>query len=119
VALTGEVKGEDKLAFLTGADLFVFPSHSENFGLACLEALAAGLPVVASRSTPWSEVAQYGAGVWVDNTPNAFAESIIELLSRDGEGKRRKARDVAARYDLATVAISLRRIYGELFDANR
>src|SRR5262249_38284045 len=55
VALIGELNGEDKIAFLKGADLFLFPSHSENFGLVCLEALASGLPVVASRKTPWAE----------------------------------------------------------------
>jgi glycosyltransferase involved in cell wall biosynthesis len=97
VALIGKLQGEDKIAFLKGADLFLLPSHGENFGLVCLEALAAELPVVASRNTPWAEVEEGGAGRWVENTPRAFADAIAELLTRDRKSLRHAARRVAHR----------------------
>lgn len=112
--LVGTVLGKDKVAFLKGADLFMFPSHSENFGLACLEALAAELPVIASRTTPWSEIEARGCGLCVDNVPRAFAAALKELLVVDLVGFRGKARALAGRYDLAEVATSFREIYEDL-----
>lgn len=119
VALVGELPGADKIAFLKGADLFLFPSHSENFGMVCLEALAAGLPVVASRNTPWSEVEAAGSGLWVENSPEAFAAAIAALLSRDLASMRPKARAHAARYDLSSVASAFRNIYQELLETRK
>jgi glycosyltransferase involved in cell wall biosynthesis len=118
VALVGETRGGDTITFLKGGDLFLFPSHSENFGLACVEALAAGLPVVASNRTPWAEVEDAGAGRWADLTPQAFADAASELLSRDPGTLRHNARAVAARYGLDQVARDLQSAYQELINDN-
>ena len=44
------------------ASLFVLPTHSENFGLAIAEALAAGVPALVTNTTPWAELESRGAG---------------------------------------------------------
>jgi glycosyltransferase involved in cell wall biosynthesis len=44
------------------AELLVLPTHSENFGMVVLEALAAGLPVLTTTGTPWSDLESIGAG---------------------------------------------------------
>lgn len=54
VQFTGAVRGSEKQALLARANVFVLPSYSENFGLAAGEALAAGVPVIASKGTPWA-----------------------------------------------------------------
>ena len=49
VFFVGEVLGQDKIDFLANADIFVSPSHDENFGNVYIESLAAGTPIVASK----------------------------------------------------------------------
>lgn len=44
------------------AELFLLPSHSENFGLVVAEALAAGVPTLVTDTTPWRELAERAAG---------------------------------------------------------
>jgi len=44
------------------ANVFLLPSHNENFGLAIAEAMAAGVPVVVTDSTPWSRLRDAGTG---------------------------------------------------------
>ena len=48
VIFTGMLRGPDRISALADADLFVLPSYQENFGIAVVEALAAGTPVVIS-----------------------------------------------------------------------
>ena len=79
----GFVEGTDKDRLLQGADLFVLPSHSENFGIAVLEALGAGLPVVTSPGVALSHLVQrYQLGWVVDNTPTALAAQLTAALDQ-------------------------------------
>ncbi len=57
----GPVWGEDRWRYFQGADLFCLPSHSENFGLAVLEALQVGTRVLVSENTPWKDFFQEDA----------------------------------------------------------
>lgn len=81
VRMTGEVQDETKGALFAHADLVVVPSHTENFGLVVAEALAHGVPVIASRGTPWRRVEEVGCGLWVDNEPESLAQA-VEQMSR-------------------------------------
>lgn len=51
----GPVWGAARWPYLQGADLFCLPTHSENFGLAVLEALHVGTPVLTTDQTPWND----------------------------------------------------------------
>jgi glycosyltransferase involved in cell wall biosynthesis len=63
VVFPGMLEGEMKQAALEVSDAFVLPSHQENFGMAVVEALAAGLPVlISNRINIWREVEQDRAG---------------------------------------------------------
>lgn len=79
VRFLGPLEGEAKRAAFAMADVLVLPSHSENFGMVVAEALAHGVPVVASRGTPWERVGDVGCGLWVDNSPAALAEALRAL----------------------------------------
>ena len=81
VIFTGYVPDEDLPALYAGADLFVFPSLYEGFGLPPLEAMACGTPVVCSSSSSLPEVVG-DAAVMVDPYDvEALAEAMHRVLS--------------------------------------
>jgi len=53
VSFVGPVSDDEKWDLYRGADLFVLPTHSENFGIVVAEALGVGLPVLTTRGAPW------------------------------------------------------------------
>jgi glycosyltransferase involved in cell wall biosynthesis len=86
VTFSGALRGDAKWSALGEAGVVVLPSHSENFGLAAAEALAAGTPVIASRGTPWSGLVEHGCGWWVPARPDAFAAALKKAMSTGLEG---------------------------------
>jgi glycosyltransferase involved in cell wall biosynthesis len=63
-----------------GASAFVFPSASEGFGLPLIEAMACGVPVLASRVGAMPEVAGDAAHYFDPESPDDMAEKMIRLL---------------------------------------
>jgi len=79
--LTGLVGGEIKREMLADADVFVLPSHAENFGYSVFEAMACRIPVVVGESLNYAEmITQHRAGIAVKGESQRIAESIIYLL---------------------------------------
>ncbi len=92
VVFPGYVTGERKQAFFALADLYVFPSRHESYGLTLLEALAAGLPAVCLDTAGARSVMQEAFGALV--TPGKLRSAIAHLL-RDAD--LRKQMSAAAR----------------------
>jgi alpha-1,3-rhamnosyl/mannosyltransferase len=82
VVFAGPVSEADLPALYSGADLFVFPSLSEGFGLPVLEAMSCGAPVVCSYTSSLPEVAG-DAAILVDplNT-EALAETMRHVATQ-------------------------------------
>ncbi|MEZ0074815.1 glycosyltransferase [Planotetraspora sp. GP83] len=99
VRFLGHVADRDLLArLLATADVAIAPGPVETFGLAALEAMASGTPVIVSRESALPEVIG-DAGVAADDRPEAYADA-VEVLLRRAEGDRRGlARRQAERFD--------------------
>ena len=90
VTFCGLVEQEMLPYFYSAADLCVFPSHYESFGLAALESLACGTPVVATQVGGIESIIRQGATGYMvgDNNPSRLAEKISLGLSLSRERAR-------------------------------
>jgi glycosyltransferase involved in cell wall biosynthesis len=115
VSFVGEVRGQAKDDLFAASDLAVFPSHTENFAMVVAEALAHGIPVIASKGTPWSGVEAHGCGLWVENDPATLAAAIARIRCMPlGEMGERGRRWMEEEFAWETVAREMLRLYGKL-----
>ena len=85
VKFIGPKFGLDKIKMFDNSDVFVLPSHSENFGLVIAEALSRGVPVLTTKGTPWSELESNNCGFWVDNTDLGIKKGVLQILQSSEE----------------------------------
>ncbi len=80
ITFTGLLGAELRWSALAAAHVFVLPSYSEGFSVAVLEALAAGVPVIASEACNLPEVAERACGWVVQPTVRSVAAALAEAL---------------------------------------
>jgi glycosyltransferase involved in cell wall biosynthesis len=109
---------------LAAFDLYALTSRSEGFPLSLLQAMAAGLPIVATRCGGPEQILDAGvSGILVDNgSPSAIASSIARL--REDVAERRRLgeaarRAVAARFTLSAQVSAYERVYESCFSDSR
>lgn len=120
----GQLNEDEVPALLASLDLFVSASRSESFGMAMVEALACGVPVVATATEGAQEIVEDGVtGLLVPSGDvQALASAVAALLEDEGRRRRlgERAREVAAeRFDLARMVEATERVYAEALGRER
>lgn len=118
VVFVGGVPLEETVNFYRGADVFVYPSLNETFGLPILEAMACGCPVVTANTSAMPETAG-GAAVLADpKEPESIARAIIDAIGRGNERLRDRGLNRAAEFTWGATGASTLDVYREVA-ANR
>jgi glycosyltransferase involved in cell wall biosynthesis len=85
VHFAGSVSDDEKWDVYRRADLFVLPTHSENFGIVVAEALAAGVPALTTTGAPWSDLESHDCGWWVEPNVEAIANALAEAMAQNSD----------------------------------
>jgi glycosyltransferase involved in cell wall biosynthesis len=115
IHFTGFLDKKEKETVINSLSYLVLPSQSENFGMVVPEALIKGIPVIASKGTPWEELNTHHCGWWVENDVDTLAASIQKAIDtpeneRIEMGKRGQEL-VKNNYSIEVVAKKMIRLY--------
>lgn len=85
------LQGDEKWAAIYGANLFILPSHQENFGIAIVEAMACGKPVAITRQVNIYDVIENcNAGFVFDDNYESICEALKEISDTSIEDMNKK-----------------------------
>ncbi|MFI9403817.1 glycosyltransferase [Nocardia sp. NPDC052316] len=99
---------------VANADIAVFPSPAETFGLAVLESLACGTPVVVPDAGAARELVDApGSGIVSDGTPQGLADGVRQLLTVPAPQRRHAARLAAERFPWSATVTSMLALYAD------
>jgi glycosyltransferase involved in cell wall biosynthesis len=123
VVWLGHVGGSAKASVFACADVYVLPSYSENFGIAAVEAMLAGVPCVLTPGVAIGrETASAGAAVLSEPSPHALASAIESLLSnkinRRAIGERGREFAIEA-YSTKAMALRLVALYENILRSRK
>ena len=113
VVWVGGVPLEETVHFYRAADVFVYPSHNETFGLTILEAMACGCPVVTSDCSAMPETAGGAAFLADPDDPGSIAAAILRACEA-GDDLRLQGLARAAQFTWAQTAKSTLEVYREV-----
>jgi glycosyltransferase involved in cell wall biosynthesis len=113
----GHVVGDDKALMLAGADIFVLPSVSENFGIAAAEAMVAGLRLVVSEGVDLAPVVRtlQAGSVCATNDEASLVQALREQLNAAPDRERLRA-EAGRHFAWESSALKLKHLYAEVFE---
>ncbi len=115
VTFTGFRQGGSKWDMLRSLSVLTVPSDFENFGNVVVEALREGVPVIASKGTPWQELESCGCGRWIFNDTESIAKALRGMAQLSAEERRqmgcRGQKLLREKYELSIVSEKLDQMY--------
>jgi len=121
VHFAGPLYGQEKIEALADADTLVLPSRSESFGMAALEAMACGKPVVVTEECGIAPYVKGRAGLVVRRETAAIAEGIRTVLEHPELASRfgKEGKTIAAQLSWDEPVSQMERLYGQLTERHR
>lgn len=101
INFTGYVKNNELPAIYSQADLFLYPSLRESFGIPLLEGMACGVPVITSNTSSMPEIAHDAAMISDPFKPETIADAIIELRNNPDLKKTLSAKGIKRAADFS------------------
>lgn len=116
VLFPGYIDEEDKAAVLKGADVFVFPSFYEGFGVPIIEAMSLGVPTIISDIPVHREIAKDASLFFNPQIPGELSQKIREVISNDmaRENLSRSSKIQAERFSWEKSAEKLLEIFSQM-----
>lgn len=118
IRFLGKIKNTENV--LNMADLFLLPSESESFGLAALEAMASGVPVICTNTGGLPEVNINGYSGYLSDVGdiNAMAENALSILKDETKLRefKKNALAQAAKFDIAKILPMYEKLYESVLD---
>lgn len=115
IYFVGEFHGQEKQKLYRNADLFVLPTHAENFGLVVAEALAQETPVITTFNAPWKGLQDNACGWWIPLEQKRLTETIQAAILKDpfelAEMGRRGRQWIARDFSIEQVACKMHQTY--------
>ncbi len=121
VIMTGFLSGQDKINAFAGSDCFVLPSMNENFGIAVVESLSNGLPVLISNNVYiWKEIIQSNSGWVCEYSHNSLMKQIMNILGnpKDILEKKNNASKAAEQFYPDNLKNLYKNVYRDLLTNN-
>lgn len=120
VEFTGPVYGEQKSNLFLSSDLYVLPTHSENFGMTVAEALAHGVPAIVTKGAPWQGLEDHRCGWWIDLSEDSLIACLDQVLAIDDPELRamgeRGRKWMLQQYSWSSVAEKMEHTYSWLLE---
>lgn len=121
IIFKGFLSGDELHTAVRNLDFQILPSKSENFGMVVPEALVCGVPVIASKGTPWGLLEKYNCGWWIESTETSIAETIYEAIETTEDRRREMGKNgrnlVMDKFGSIAVANKMHELYKWLLGA--
>ncbi len=123
IIFTGMLKGDDKIAAFQDSDVFVLPSYSESFGMAVIEAICFGLPVIITKNVGIApDILKNKAGIIIDKDSEELASAILNLLENVNLGVKMGENGkelVKKEFSIDVVADKFLKLYNDIYGEGR
>jgi glycosyltransferase involved in cell wall biosynthesis len=117
VSMNGWADSGEQAKLFAETDVLTVPSYKESFAMVVAEALSYGVPVIASRGTPWRRVEEVGCGLWVANNPGSLTSAIVRASRMPLREMGQRGRDwMAKEFNWPRIAARMLEVYKGLQD---